>query len=296
MMAAAIKKATRRIISDASLFVAGERFRGGSRLGRPIRLTATIPERGPAVLPSELMNLQSILTAVVLCMISSFASGQSVRTLDSFQSGGKEIRVEKFGLNGNASAPSIIVLHGATGVEYANRFIATLAQGFAEKGFVVYLVHYFDRTGAVYADDDAIKRSSGDWLKTVDDAVTFVQRKRPHASIGMFGYSLGGYLAAAESVKNDQVAAAVILAGGLDEGSAAAARHSLPVLILHGDADTRVPIQESRRLETVLKRLGGEPEMHVYAGEGHIMKSATYIDVVRRGAEFFDLHLRSAKR
>ena len=102
------------------------------------------------------------------------------RMLDYFKSGGQEIRVETFA--GNTTAPSIIVLHGATGVEFANRFIAVLAHGLAIQGFSVHLVHYFDRTGAHYADDATIKSSSTQWLSTIQDAVDFVRRRYPRTA------------------------------------------------------------------------------------------------------------------
>ena len=238
------------------------------------------------------MNTFPIFSAIALCMISPFGRGQGFQTRDQFQSGGKTIQMETFGVRTAVASPSIIVLHGATGVEFANRFIAALAQGIAEHGFVVHLVHYFDRTGLTSADDEAIKRSSGEWLQTVDDAVNFVRAQRGTAKIGLFGYSLGGYLAAAEAVKNPDVAAAVVLAGGLDSDSARTARRAPPVLILHGSADVRVPVTEAQNLEAVLKRLGGEPEVHIYSGEGHIMKALTYVDVVSRSAEFFVRRLR----
>ncbi len=223
---------------------------------------------------------------MLMHMESSLAVATAVeRTLEQFKSGGRSIRMETFG--GSKTAPSILVLHGATGVEFANRFIAELAQAFAAQGFVVHLVHYFDRTGSVYADDATIKASSDQWLETVHDAVSHVRQKRPQARVGMFGFSLGGYLAAAEAVHNEAVACAVILSGGLDEASVRRVRHAPPMLILHGDADSRVPIQEARRLEVALKKAGRAPEFHVYPGEGHIMNMMQYADVVKRGAAFF---------
>lgn len=220
------------------------------------------------------------------------ASGKPARTLESFESGGKKIRVETFADTAKGDVPSLIVLHGATGVEFANRFIAGIAENFAAQGFTVHLVHYFDRTGEHYADDATIKRSSNAWIQTVDDAVKFIRGKHPRALIGIFGYSLGGYLAAAETVSHKDVRAAVILSGGLDENSARAIRNPAPMLILHGEADSRVPVKEARQLESALKGAGAAPDLHIYPGEGHVFTLATYADVVRRGAEFFHRHLR----
>jgi carboxymethylenebutenolidase len=232
---------------------------------------------------------------MMLALGSLARAADPLSPLESFESGGKKIRVETFFGPSGEAAPSIVVLHGSTGVEFANRFIAGVAQNFAARGFVVHLVHYFDRTQTRYADDATIKLSSAAWLQTVHDAVKFVRGKRPKAAIGIFGYSLGGYLAAAEMVTDDEISAAVILSGGLDEATARSARHAAPTLILHGSADARVPVSEARKLEAVLKQAKGTPEMHIYPGEGHIMGLSTYDDVVRRGGEFFRAHLEKAR-
>jgi carboxymethylenebutenolidase len=218
------------------------------------------------------------------------STADTARSLDHFESGGKSIRVETFG-GRESHAPSVIVLHGATGVEFANRFIAVIGHNLAATGFVVHLVHYFDRTGTRYADDDTIRRASADWLNVVSDATAFVHRSRPSAGIGLFGFSLGGYLAAAESVRNPRIACCVVLSGGIDAASVRTMKHAPPTLILHGGADTRVPLREARRLEAALSEAGNSPAFHVYPGEGHIMQFATYADVLERAASWFRQHL-----
>jgi carboxymethylenebutenolidase len=246
---------------------------------------------GSATIRSWLIMLMLMFSGA-----QAFSAPEPSGAAQTFPSGGKDIRVETFVGPAGEAAPSIIVLHGSTGVDFANRFIAGIAQNFAAKGFVVHLVHYFDRTGTRYADDETIRRSSAAWLATVHDAVKFVRAKRPNAPIGIFGYSLGGYLAAAEMVNDDVISAAVILSGGLDEGSARTAHHTAPTLILHGSADARVPVSEAQKLEAFLKRAGRAPEMHIYPNEGHIMTLPTYDDVVKRGAEFLRQNLQKSPR
>ncbi|HET6408547.1 MAG TPA: dienelactone hydrolase family protein, partial [Chthoniobacteraceae bacterium] len=143
-----------------------------------------------------------------------------------------------------------------------------------------------------YADDETIKRSSREWLATIHDAFEFVQRRRPNVKIGLFGYSLGGYLAAAETLLNEEVGAAVILAGGLDPETDQIARYAAPVLILHGGADSRVHVDEAQRLEAALRRCGGAPELHIYPTEGHVMSFPAYVDVVERSVSFLRENLR----
>lgn len=46
-------------------------------------------------------------------------------------------------------------------------------------------------------------------------------------------------------------------------------RHFPPLLILHGDADTAVPVSHAYRLRDAVIAHGGEVEMHLYPGAGH---------------------------
>jgi carboxymethylenebutenolidase len=242
------------------------------------------------------IHLRRFLALLFLAIFPSCTTLSLLQTprgdsIQRFRSGGKEIRIETFGKTNDPKVPSIIVLHGATGVEFYHRFIAGFAKDFSRKGFVVHLVHYFDRDGTEYADDDTIRRSSHVWQETVRDAVRQVRSSRPQAPLGIFGYSLGGYLAAAETVRNERIDAAVVLAGGLDKGSGHSVRRTPPTLILHGSADVRVPLSEGQRLEAALQRAGGKPEMHVYNGQGHIMDLATFRDITNRSTTFFREHL-----
>lgn len=42
-----------------------------------------------------------------------------------------------------------------------------------------------------------------------------------------------------------------------------------PVMLLHGDADKVVPVSASRRFEEKVRAVGGEAELHIYAGLPH---------------------------
>ncbi len=216
---------------------------------------------------------------------------KSSREQDRFASGEHEIRIETFTPGNAGNSPSLLVLHGATGVPHANRFIAGLAELFARQGFVAHLVHYFDRTGTTFADEVAISQSSVLWERTVEDAVGWIRGKRPAAPIGLFGYSLGAYLAARQSVRDPRVSAAVILAGGLEGGPCPRVLHAPRFLFLHGAKDSRVLMSDARQWEQALAAAGGKPEFHVYPEEEHILSLPCYADVVRRGTEFFRRHL-----
>ena len=65
-----------------------------------------------------------------------------------------------------------------------------------------------------------------------------------------------------------------------------------PLLILHGDADPVVPVEQSRGLAAAIDAAGGEVELHVYTGEGHGFRDPlNKADEYRRMGEFLDRHV-----
>lgn len=46
-------------------------------------------------------------------------------------------------------------------------------------------------------------------------------------------------------------------------------RIGVPLLVMHGDADPVVPVEQSIRLADLVRSAGGDVELHVFAGEGH---------------------------
>ena len=133
----------------------------------------------------------------------------------TFQSGGKPIRLDAYlpeTLDG--PVPSVIALHGAGGnVSGMERYASVLAA----EGFAVYLLHYFDRTGTESADLQSMKRNFPLWMKTLWDAISFVetQPQVDRERIALLGFSLGAYLSLANSAIDHRVKAVVEFFGGM---------------------------------------------------------------------------------
>lgn len=65
-----------------------------------------------------------------------------------------------------------------------------------------------------------------------------------------------------------------------------------PLLILQGDADEVVPLEQSRAMAARLAELGRTVELHVYEGEGHGWgRAATVVDELTRTEAFLDRHV-----
>ncbi len=66
-----------------------------------------------------------------------------------------------------------------------------------------------------------------------------------------------------------------------------AAAIRVPVLVLHGDADRVVPIEQAEQLIGAVRAAGGTVESRVYPGEGHGWSSPeTITDVYERTTSF----------
>ena len=209
----------------------------------------------------------------------------------SFESGSKPIRIDCFIPDSNgASLPTVIALHGAGGdATGSERFAAQLA----EQGFAVYVLHYFDRTNTQSADKPTILRNFPVWMKTLWDAVSFVE-KQPAVDrerIALLGFSLGAYLSLANSTIDGRVNAVVEFFGGLPREMKLFMRRLCPTLILHGEADPTVPVAEAYNLQQLLEQKGIPYEIKIYPGEGHGFESEVWRDAGLRALHFLQKHL-----
>ena len=209
----------------------------------------------------------------------------------TFQSGGKSIRVDAYLPETPPSTmPAVVALHGAGGnVAGMERYASALAA----EGFAVYVLHYFDRTGTVSADKPAIFRNFPVWMKTLWDAISFVETQPPvdRSRIALLGFSLGAYLSLATSAIDPRVRVVVEFFGGMPKEMNLFMRRLCPVLILHGEADATVPVAEAYHLQKLLEKKGIPYEMKIYPGEGHGFESEIWRDAGLRSLQFLKKYL-----
>jgi dipeptidyl aminopeptidase/acylaminoacyl peptidase len=222
------------------------------------------------------------------------ASGAVEESSAVFLSDGRKVRAEVFQPAGVDKAPAILVLHGAGGMDYGNRYVRQIATAFAASGYATYLIHYFDRTGHSYAGDATIRANFAAWLETISDAVGFIasQPRVDAERLATFGYSLGGYLAVAHAARDPRIRAVVELAGGIDESFAKKVERMPPTMIVHGTEDRRVEPERARELERLLKKVGAEYQTELYQGEGHVLSPMTALDALSKGLTFLERHMR----
>jgi len=231
--------------------------------------------------------------------------------------------------------PLITLVHGGPYDRYADEFTLNWwppGQWLATAGYAVFLPnprgsqgrgHEFAATvaGAVGTDEWT------DILSGIDLLIAggFADPDR----LGIGGWSHGGFMAAWAVGQTDRFKAALMGAGisdwgmmvgvgelGLQEAglggscgweSAGPHRHDqlspisyaskirTPVLILHGQDDTNVPVGQAMYFHRALCRFGVEHELVIYPREGHpILERGHQIDLLRRVRGWFDRWLGDA--
>jgi carboxymethylenebutenolidase len=188
----------------------------------------------------------------------------------------------------------VVVLHGAGGTLFDGPEMRRVSRHLAESGNAVYLVHYFDRTGTLFARDRTMQKNFGVWRETVRDSIVAIQELRGStAPVGIYGYSLGGFLALFTASDNPRVAAVVEHAGGVWNGKEDRIRKMPPVLMVHGERDGRVSFDKyARPLVTLLRSRGAPVEIQFFPAESHVFTQDAMLKVRQEAARFFRKHLR----
>ena len=210
----------------------------------------------------------------------------------TFESGGKPIRLDTYlPQSPTAQVPAVVALHGAGGnVSGMECYAGTLAA----HGFAVYVLHFFDRTGIESADKPTIIRNFPLWMKTLWDAISFVetQPKVDRERIALLGFSLGAYLSLANSAIDPRVKAVVEFFGGMPKEMNLFMRRLCPVLILHGENDATVPVEEAYQLQKLLEKKKIPYEIKLYPGVGHGFEDeAVWHDAGLRSLQFLQKYL-----
>jgi carboxymethylenebutenolidase len=242
-----------------------------------------------------------VALAVLACL--SGPARAETKKASAFVVGSNPVRVEHFLPAGAGPHPAVLLLHGSEGMPERDaatyRYAARLLAG---KGYVALLVHYFDSTNITRIDrKDIDARRFRAWMGAVREAVQHaaglpeVDRER----IGLVGFSLGACLALAVAGEQGgpRVAAVVDLFGRLPQELAGSAAGLPPTLVLHGDADTVVKVEEALALAKLLTQHGRTFEVKIYQKRGHLFGGANPLDpdvndAWARSLDFLARHLR----
>jgi carboxymethylenebutenolidase len=169
-----------------------------------------------------------------------------------------------------------------------------LARQMARTGYVALVPHYFGRRKPDQKNGQKNARSFSAWTRAVIDSVSYAARRPDVDSkrIGIVGCSLGSWVALAAAARDRRVSAVVEYYGGLPEWEELDWSRLPPVLILHGEKDRNVSVQEAYKLERALRESGVSCDMHIYPEAGHGFRGREQEDSIKRTLDFFNANVR----
>jgi dipeptidyl aminopeptidase/acylaminoacyl peptidase len=225
--------------------------------------------------------------------------------------------------------PLITIVHGGPYDRYADQFYGGLypaGQWLATAGYAVFLPN--PRGGMGHGHEFAAAVAGRVGLEEWTDIVTGIDLLIADGvadpdRLGIGGGSHGGFMAAWAIGQTGRFKGALMAAGISDWSIQVAAGHfgvfeadlsgstgwegpgphrhdqlspisyaskiSTPVLILHGQDDTNVPLGQATYFHRALSRFGVEHELVVYPREGHGVRERSHqLDVLRRTRAWFD--------
>ena len=203
---------------------------------------------------------------------------------------------DSHGAAGQTPHPTILLLYGAGGLAFDGSRIRVYAQQLVSAGYIVYLVHYLDDTGGFMAGPWNYRKDFNEWVETVRSTIAWIHNQpSSSAPIGIYGYSLGGFIALEAASDNPQVGAVVDHAGGWIEGKMKPLGRMPPLLLVHGQRDHRVPYKKYvQPLFSYLQQNNIAYESRVFPTQGHKFKPAELEEVRTLAIGFFRQHLKPA--
>ena len=240
------------------------------------------------MLPGEVregsdMRCISLLSLWLLGMLlgSGMLPGESLKHLRSRD--GAEIAFDEFG--DPQSARCLVLLHGASG---PGPFYQDQAKFFRDKGFRVLMPHYFDATRGQSPSSEHYRK----WASVTADFVAECRRQSSTKAVFLIGFSLGSSVALAAGSQNISVDAIADWYGSLPDEFFYQMKGMPPLLILHGDRDSNIPIVNAQQLAKLCELKHLECEHHFYADQEHGFQGAALEDARQRTLAFFAEHAK----
>lgn len=224
------------------------------------------------------MNRRIFLGGMALAAIAQPALSADAPQQIEIGSGGERILLTRYAAARDGRRPSVLLLNGSRGFDLRLRAYERHAGALTSEGIDAYLLRYYTAADSekIKALQDKDEREAYEtrrydaWTARVSSAITaLVAGEHSSDRIGLLGFSLGGFVAAATASRDARVAALAVLYGGMPEQFAHEVKHMPPTIELHGDADRNVSFAAGTRLVALAKASGAAAEQVRYSGKGH---------------------------
>lgn len=222
-------------------------------------------KRPPRVVGGTL-SLGALLAA--LCVAGCVALGLPGRAPITLADGSR-MRLEVLEPKHGPPKGTLLLLHGAGGIVGDGAALRRLGRKLADAGFLVWIPHYFNPTGHLVVLRSQIEPSFEEWKGLLDELVRAASREGH--PVGVFGFSLGGFLAIAQARDDPRIEALAELAAGIPEGREHEIVRFPPALLLHGTEDRTVELAYGERLQRRLEQRGLPHHWIVFPGQRHVL-------------------------
>jgi len=210
-------------------------------------------------------------------------------------SGHRDIAYDRFTPAEGGVHPAIVLLHGEGGLPPQQDRFEEFAQGLTKHGYIVEILHYFDRTGTIAATGPDRMVHFREWEGTVRDAVTDLGHAPGVDStrIGLFGTGIGASLALSLGAHDSRIRAVVEYEGALPVWAAATVRHMPAVMIGESDADQPAAVQEADRVRAICQAANAPVDLEIYAAPKNRGRGNGIKDLRQRTFAFLEQYLKT---
>jgi carboxymethylenebutenolidase len=101
-------------------------------------------------------------------------------------------------------------------------------------------------------------------LQFLEGLIDGHSRASSSGRVGLLGFSLGGYVAAAPATRDERVAALGVLYGGMPDTMVSEVKHLPPLIELHGTADRNVPPAKGEELVKLGKAIPADTTVSTF--------------------------------
>ena len=198
---------------------------------------------------------------------------------ETVTAGGSPMRLYVSRPDGPGPFPGVVVIQNKEGVA---EFTQEMARRVAEAGYFSVAPDLYHRNGPELKDDieaQQARRKDSEVIQDVNAAVDYLkgQNAVDGARLGIIGFCMGGRVAYLMAAANPSLRAAVDFYGGgifkgWGDGPSPFERTSemqCPIQGHFGETDKNPSLEDMRKLDAELSRLGKAHEFYSYPGAGH---------------------------